>query len=294
VIAAAGVAALAVAAPAPAAPNGPIAYTVIGGGGTTTIHRVAAAGGPSTRITTGRSPAWSPDGRFLAFVRGTSVYTARADGRGARRILRHAEDPAFSAGGDQIAFVRGRSLWVSKVDGTGAVRLFKAARHWSVATPAWSPGDSLIAFNYVKAVQAPDPTFAQVRAIALPGSGERGGVLNRPGQNVDGWINGGVSLSWQPHGDRLLLTLLLGPSGDGIGVGAITSSGGGTGASITGQAYASWAPDGRQFCLTGPGGLTRATLGSAVQETVVPDPPGPAMIGDCAWRPSLASPDSGH
>jgi hypothetical protein len=286
VIAVAGLAALVAAAPAPAATNGPIAYTVIGGSGATTIYRVAPAGGGSTRITTGRSPSWSPDGRFLAFVRGAAVYTARANGRGVRRILRNAGDPAFSASGDQIAFVRGRSLWVAKVDGSGAVRLFRAARNWSVATRAWSPSDNVIAFNYVKAVQAPDPTFAQVRAIALPGSGERGGVLNRPGQNVDGWINGGVSLAWQPQGDRLLLTLLLGPTGNGIGVGAITSSGSGTGASITGQAYASWAPDGRRFCLTGTGGLTRASLRSTVQATLVRDPPGRAMIGDCAWGPS--------
>jgi Tol biopolymer transport system component len=278
------VAALVAAAPAVAANDGPIAYTVIRGGGTT-IYSVAPSGGPSTRITTGRSPSWSPDGRFLAFVRGSSVFTSKANGRGAQRILRNAGDPAFSVSGDQIAFVRARSLWVSKVDGSGAVRLFKAARGWSVATPTWSPSDNLLAFNYVKAVEAPDPTVAQVRAIALPGSGERGAILNRPGQNVDGWINGGVSLSWQPQGDRLLLTMLLGPSGDGIGVGTITSSGSGTGASITGQAYAAWAPDGRQFCLTGPGGLTRGTLDSTVQATVVPDPPGSATIGACAWRP---------
>jgi Tol biopolymer transport system component len=280
----AGLAALGAASPALAANDGPIAYTVIRGAGTT-IYSVPAAGGPSTRITTGRSPSWSPDGRFLAFVRGSSVFTSRANGRGVRRILRNASDPAFSVSGDQLAFVSARSLWVSKVDGSGAVRLFKAARGRSVATPTWSPSDNVIAFNDVKDVEAPDPTFAQIRAIALPGSGERGGILNRPGQNVDGWINGGVSLSWQPQGDRLLTTMLLGPTGNGIGVGTITSSGSGTGASITGQAYASWAPDGRQFCLTGPTGLTRATFGSTAQTTVVKDPPGRAMIGDCAWRP---------
>jgi dipeptidyl aminopeptidase/acylaminoacyl peptidase len=282
---AAAIALGATAAPALGANDGSIAYTVIRRVATT-IYRVSPAGGPAQKITTGSSPSWSPDGRFLAFVRGSSVYTSRANGRGVQRILRNADHPAFSVSGDQIAFVRDRSLWVSKVDGSGAVRLFQAARQWSVATPTWSPGDSLIAFNYVKAVQAPDPTFAQLRAIALPGSGERGGVLNQPGQNVDGWINGGVSLAWQPQGDRLLLTLLLGPTGNGIGVGAITSSGSGTGASITGQAYASWAPDGRRFCLTGTGGLTRASLRSTVQATLVRDPPGRAMIGDCAWGPS--------
>lgn len=280
-----GVVALGAAPPALAAGNGPIAYTVIDRA-TTTIYSVAPSGGRSTKITTGRSPSWSPDGRFLAFVRGSAVFTARGDGRGVRRILRNAADPAFSSSGDQIAFVRGRSLWVSKVDGSGATRLFKAARHWSVATPTWSPSDNVIAFNYVKDVEAPNPTVAEVRAVALPGSGEHGGILNRPGQSADGWINGGVSLSWQPEGDRLLSTLLLGPTGDGIGVGTITSSGGGTAATITGQAYAHWAPDGEQFCLTGPSGLTRATFGSATQTTVVADPAGSALIGDCAWRPA--------
>lgn len=279
-----GLVALAAAAPALAADNGPIAYTVIRQAGTT-IYSVSAAGGPSTRITAGRSPSWSPDGRFLAFERGSAVFTSRADGRGVQRILRNAGDPAYSVSGNQIAFVRDRSLWVSKIDGTGASRLFKAARRWSVATPTWSPDDNVIAFNLVRDGEAPNPTFAQVRAIALPGSGEHGGVLNRPGQNVDGWINGGVSLSWQPQGDRLVLTMLLGPTGNGIGVGSITSSGSGTGAAITGQAYASWSPDGRQLCLTGPSGLTRATYGGTAQTTVVKDPPGRAVIGDCAWRP---------
>jgi Tol biopolymer transport system component len=53
------------------------------------IHVADAASGAHRRLTTrgGSEPAWSPDGRFVAFIRSGDLYVMRADGSGERRIL---------------------------------------------------------------------------------------------------------------------------------------------------------------------------------------------------------------
>ena len=59
-------------------------------------------------------PAWSPDGRKLAFVRlsadlGEPIYVVNADGSGLRRLTRGPAldaDPAWSPDGRKLAFVR--------------------------------------------------------------------------------------------------------------------------------------------------------------------------------------------
>lgn len=53
------------------------------------VHVADAATGAHRRLTTrgGGEPAWSPDGRFIAFVRGGDLWVMRSNGRGQRRIL---------------------------------------------------------------------------------------------------------------------------------------------------------------------------------------------------------------
>jgi len=53
------------------------------------IHVADAATGAHRRLTTrgGVEPAWSPDGRFIAFIRFGDLYVMRSNGRGERRIL---------------------------------------------------------------------------------------------------------------------------------------------------------------------------------------------------------------
>ena len=62
-------------------------------GGTPTLYLVHPDGSALRRLTNGRSPSWSPDGKRLAFVLGGSVYEIRTDGRGRKRILGGLRNP---------------------------------------------------------------------------------------------------------------------------------------------------------------------------------------------------------
>jgi TolB protein len=81
------------------------------------IFRVAVTGGAPQRLTTSRTafgeddrtPAWSPDGSTIAFVRGFSIYLMDADGSRERELVAGDEGgaplaPAWSPDGSELAF----------------------------------------------------------------------------------------------------------------------------------------------------------------------------------------------
>ena len=63
-------------------------------------------------------PAWSPNGRRLAFTRGGSVYTIRVDGDDERRLAPGAH-PAWSPNGERIALDRDDTIVTLRWDGGG-------------------------------------------------------------------------------------------------------------------------------------------------------------------------------
>jgi Tol biopolymer transport system component len=103
-----------------------------------------------TRSARDRSPAWSPDGRFLAFERGGSLYVIRVNGTGLRFLTRRPfdahHDPTWSPDGRYIAFVTEQSLWVVRAGGGGLRRLYRAPGDAFVSGPSWSPNGRWIAF----------------------------------------------------------------------------------------------------------------------------------------------------
>jgi Tol biopolymer transport system component/imidazolonepropionase-like amidohydrolase len=116
-------------------------------------------GGAATRITDdlhdARQPAWSPDGRRIAFQsyrNGTwDIWTIAPDGSGAAAVTSGPDDdrePHWSPDGTRIAFSSDRSgsidIWALDV-ATGAVR--PVTQHdGNEFWPAWSPDGSEIAF----------------------------------------------------------------------------------------------------------------------------------------------------
>ena len=96
--------------------------------GTYAIWVVSASGGGERRVTPGwrfGGPAWSRDGRWIAFtnVHGNAVYVVRPDGTG-RRVLakldgaERAWGVEWSPDGRRIAVIGDGDLWVMNADGT--------------------------------------------------------------------------------------------------------------------------------------------------------------------------------
>lgn len=107
-------------------------------------------------------PAWSPDGKKLAFRRilgelNSEVFVANADGTGAHNITNHpAFDgwPAWSPDGTRIAFASNRNssyqIYVMQPDGSGVALV--ANTEGRATAPMWSRDGQTILFPICKNV----------------------------------------------------------------------------------------------------------------------------------------------
>lgn len=207
--------ALPAAAPATTFPagDGRIAFTS-SESGQSTIGVVDGAGGGRALLggAPGDSydPAWSPDGRMLAFAGDSSpgvgedqpadIYVMAADGSGVRAVVAgsgHESQPAWSPDGTEIAFARYRqsgnrgvvsSVVVVRADGTGE-RVLTAAGLY-VARPAWAPDGRSIAFT---GYEQRDDGLGSVGIYVVPAAGGAAAKLQ----------DDAASPAWSPDGRRI-------------------------------------------------------------------------------------------
>lgn len=141
--------------------------------GTDDILVMNADGSGRENLTAGpesdTDPAWSPEGRQLAFVRDGAVYLVRADGGGLRRLTTGAS-PAWAPDGARLVVSRrtgrGADLYVVRSDGSGLRRLTRTAA--AESEPEWSPDGRLIAF-----ARATGAGSTHVYAVRPRGGGAR-------------------------------------------------------------------------------------------------------------------------
>ena len=187
--------------------NGKIAFTS-DRDGNREIYVMNNDGTGQVRMTTNPEPddypAWSPDGRKIAFMSGTSLKLIDADGTNQTQLTTAAVEQncahdfvscglSWSPDGTKIAFTDFADIVVINVDGSNRVTLGRGV------DPSWSPDGSRIAF---------------ARNDSSPSTKFNIYTMNADGSDVKGWPGSGsggnsgdIDPAWSPDGNRIAAIL---------------------------------------------------------------------------------------
>ncbi len=192
-----------------------IAFTTWGdrqGSGGGDIYVTNADGSRRKRLTTNpgpdSNPAWSPDGRRIAFASGrdgnTGIYVMNPDGTEQRLLMpAKASYPphlAWSPDGEKIAFTvalgSGRDgnleINVMNADGSGQRRLTRSTVRDSY--PVWSPDGRSIVFEHRR---------RQGTSHWVGAWGYKVYVMNADGSGQRRLMHGGSQPRWSPDGRKI-------------------------------------------------------------------------------------------
>ncbi len=202
-------------------------------------------------------PAWSPDGKRIAFSTGSTIEVMDADGSHRSPVITRpgtVNSPSWSPTGDRIMFEEMNdstsSFSVVGVDGLGyrPVRTVPAGE--PEADLSWSPSGDLVAFQ--ANTLDPDPndpgefiTVNELFTIAPDGSNQKRLTS----------VNGVRSPDWSPDGSRIAFTGRVNEAEWGVllvnaGGGPVTSLPNSNSSPVDPPGTPTWSPDGSRIAFT--------------------------------------------
>jgi Tol biopolymer transport system component len=246
------------------------------------IYTVSNDGSDLRRLTgalDAGSPAWSPDGKQIAFVRANwrgnyerSLWVMDADGSAQQALVTHGPvgAPSWSPDGTQLAFgADGRGMWVLDVATLRLRRLPFGADGWFAPSgPRWSADGAHLLVGAIKKGPGPDD-YTRTTGLFTMDAVTGGHAAKVPStKNLLGW-------DWSWSNCRVV-----------VAQGLLTRGG-----SCNGNLYATdvhlspptlllkrpcqqsepiWAPDGRQISYLDHGGMWIANADGSRPREVVP------------------------
>ena len=229
--------------------------------GAPAIYVAQADGSNAIRLAAGEAPAWSADGRRIAFHASSSLRVMNADGSDLRTIGRGGW-PTWSPDGTRIAFTDDAGLHVVHTDGSDKRLVVPAHFRYpgdGLIQARWSPDGQTIAF-VVNSLEVPSQIY-----LVSPSGGEPRVLIGGTG------ILAQFSPAWSPDGTMLALNNV-------FHIVTVFTDGTGRRQQVSDAFEADWTPDG-QFVFArfqaGFGSPLRIHVGTgASTRQLVPDVPG--------------------
>ncbi len=251
------------------------------------IYTMNADGSDVTRLTSAPEedlhPAWSPDGKKIAFFRYQSqtLYVMNADGTGQTSLDVWTLDgePSWTPDGSRIAYTRHdfgcdsggcyvgpREIRAVNPDGTGEAPIITSETcgynynsgylYLHRFSPVWSPTGSRIAFSASGCITDPqddensleDPT-GDVGVANADGTGESYIAGNDYPWDPE-WYYGAAQPTWSPRNDRIAYSADAQEPWNSDGIHAVGATGGGRVAlTVSADSAPAWSPDGAKIAF---------------------------------------------